>query len=289
MLQIKKTKLCPGMTFLFSIWSSMDVTSSDQLLVRVKIGTKYCIRVIHRLTGNQINEIASKCDHYKVCVNKHPRDEDIVLENCFSCGEIHTYNVHTAKSISVHKGPEIRIMCCGPAGSLLAVDKKLNGLLKLDWPNVQSHEPQVICRVNVPANNKGFLGFCYVECQNILICTSRDPVSDADYEISAVKLEDGTILWRLFGPVDGIIIKPLCIACDQEGNAYVTDKATNRILKIDSLTGQVLGVLLFEDEAKKAKVMSICWSNTGNKCRMLTTIKITFVNTMYEVFRRRLP
>ena len=29
--------------------------------------------------------------------------------------------------------------------------------------------------------------------------------------------------------------------------------------------------------------------NTWNKCRMLTTIKTTFVSTVYEVFKRRLP
>ena len=50
------------------------------------------------------------------------------------------------------------------------------------------------------------------------------------------------------------------ITCDQEGNAYVTDRNINRILKIDSLTGEILSILLVEEEEKE-EIHSIRWSD----------------------------
>ena len=92
--------------------------------------------------------------------------------------------------------------------------------------------------------------------------------SDEDYEIKAVDLTNVTKIWKLFGPVNGHINKPECITCDQEGNGYVSDRTTNRILKIDTLTGDILGILLLEDKEKR--ISSIHWSNTEPNLTLLT-------------------
>ena len=49
---------------------------------------------------------------------------------------------------------------------------------------------------------------------------------DKDYEIKAVDLTNVTKIWKLFGPVNGHIIKPQCVTSDTEGNAYVSDGAS---------------------------------------------------------------
>ena len=90
--------------------------------------------------------------------------------------------------------------------------------------------------------------------------TFKAKLEDHDYEIIAVKLGSETIVWRLLGSVEGHIIKPVAITCDPEGNAYVSDGGSNKILKINSLTAEVLSILLFEQE--ETKIHSIRWSNT---------------------------
>ena len=104
--------------------------------------------------------------------------------------------------------------------------------------------------------NKQFLRLCYVEYCGILIYTVE---RDQQYEIMAIKVDGGNILWRLCGPVDGCVIQPKSITCDEDGNANVTDRATSRIFKIDILTGEILNLLLLEGEQL---IYSIRWSNT---------------------------
>ena len=95
--------------------------------------------------------------------------------------------------------------------------------------------------------------------------TMKDKEEDQGYEIKTVRLGSESIVWRLFGSVDGLIIKPESMTSDLEGNAYVDDLRNNRILKINSLTGDVLSILLFdgkENEKTDLYKISIRWSNT---------------------------
>ena len=85
----------------------------------------------------------------------------------------------------------------------------------------------------------------------------KDLEEDKGYEIVAERLGSESIIWRLFGPVDGHIIKPESITCDSDGNGYISDQGNNRILKINSLTGVILGILLLE----KKDIWSMRWSN----------------------------
>ena len=256
-------------TFQFSEWSPMDVTGSNQLLIRVKERRKYWIRVLDRQTGDLINRIPSMCNHDRVRVIKHSRHVDCMLENCFTCGEIRSYNINMTEILRVHKGPENIIMCCGPTGSLLVVDKKLSGLFKLDWSDDLSVEPQVAYKGKFPTKNTKFVRFHYTERYDVLICISKDE------EIVALNFENRTVLWRLFGPVECVIIKPKYVTCDTEGNVYVSDLATRRILKINSLTGKVLGVLLFEDEEKNEEIQLMRWSNAGPNLTILSATEIS--------------
>ena len=169
-------------------------------------------------------------------------------------------------------------MCAGPARSLLVVDKD-SELSKLDWGQDQSPTAQVIYRKTIPSVtlNEQFLRFSYVECHDILMYTMKDKEEDQDYEIVAVKFGNGTIVWRMTGPLDCGIIKPGSITCDTEGNACVSDQGTDRILKIDSLTGEILSILLFEEEEEEKMIESICWSNTEPNLTLQTGKQTYFV------------
>ena len=258
-LQVREIKLIQGKTFPFT--GAIEVTAKDLLLVRMKEDSKYWIRVLHRLTGDLINEIPSMCDHDRVRLNKHPRHPDHLLESCATCKEVQALNINTEERVIVYKGSEIIIMCAGPARSLLVVDKD-SELSKLDWGQDQSPTAQMINKRTIPSvkQNKQFLRFCYVECHDIFMCTMKDKEEDQDYEILAVKLGSGTIAWRMFGPLDSAVFKPESITCDSDGNAYVNDRGNSRILKINSLTGKILSILLFEDDERR--IRSMRWSNT---------------------------
>ena len=66
----------------------MDVTEKDQLLVRMKVGTKYWIRVLDRQTGGLVKDMPSMWSHYRAHLKKHPHHPDHVLELCLMCEEI---------------------------------------------------------------------------------------------------------------------------------------------------------------------------------------------------------
>ena len=61
------------------------------------------------------------------------------------------------------------------------------------------------------------------------------------------------------------------MTCDSDGNAYVSDQATNRIFKINSLTVEVLSILLFEE---KMKIHSMRWSDTDPNLTLLQAKEI---------------
>ena len=246
----------------------------DLLLVRR--GPKFYIRVLDRQTGDFINEIPSICDHIDPFVKKHPRRTDCVLECCLTCQVIRGYNINTSETFTVYEGPEAIIICEGPTGSALVVGQQ-NGLFQLNWNEDESQEAKLIYRGIVPTQkiNKEFLLFCYVEYHDVLICTCRDLFNGQDYEIIAAKLGNGSIMWRLLGPVDGQIIKPKSIACDSDDNVYVSDLATNRILQINVLTGMVLRILLLDEDEHSETIQSMRWSNIEPNLTVRTSKQIS--------------
>ena len=256
MLKVVKKKLVRVKAF--PVWGSMDVTENNRLLVRVKGATKYWIRVIHRLTGSTINDIPSACAN-TTQVNKHPRHPDYVLESCSTCEEIRAYNIKTTGKQIVHRGSKIIRLFDGPDGSLIVVDMR-GALSRLVWEKGPLEEVRLEYIREVPSKRfqKEFVRLCYVECHGVLICTVKD--REEDYELLAVRLGSRSIAWRLFGPVEGRLFQPGSETCDSDGNAYVSDRMTNRILKIDGLTGEILSILLVEDGDKM--IQSMRWSNT---------------------------
>ena len=103
---------------------------------------------------------------------------------------------------------------------------------------------------------------CYSELSDIFV------VKYTDEEIKAVKLEsEATTLkvsapkWKLSGVVDGLAMKPDALTSDTRGNVYVGDGVNIRILKINSLTGDIVSILLLEEDSK-TPIDSLFWSDT---------------------------
>ena len=277
LFQIKKIKIFPDKTF--PLVGAMDVTAKDLLLVRVKDETTYWIRVLQRLTGDLINEIQSTCNHDEVQTNRHPQSPNYMLEGCKECKEIRSCNINTEETFLVHKGSGIARMIDGPSKSLIVVDTD-DKLFMLDWNKGPQHKPNIRYKTAVPSVrlNKMSVRFCYLECHDIFITIVKDNEEDQDYELIAVNLENGNVMWRLFGPVDGCAIKPGSLTCDSEGNVLVSDQTSNRILKINSLTGDILSILPLEQEEI---IESISWSNTEPNLTVLQgqEIRTYFVPT----------
>ena len=55
--------------------------------------------------------------------------------------------------------------------------------------------------------------------------------------------------------------KPDALTTDVEGNVYIGDGANDRILKMDGLTGDVLSIILLE-ENNKEPIRFLFWSDT---------------------------
>ena len=256
---VMKIQLTCGKTF--PVWGSMDVTAKNELLwVRVKKGTQYWIQVMDRLNGDVINEFKPMCNH-NAYLNKHLRHPEYVLECCSTCEETHGYDNNTGECFLIYRveeGCKIVTLCDGPGGCLLLLDQR-GALLRLTWDQ-DKQETRFDYILKLHSEKLTIWALCYVECHGLLLCSVE---GDHDYEIIAVRLETRNIVWNLFGQVEGHVIQPGSLTYDLDGNAYVSDRANNRILKIDSLNGEILSILLVEDGDEDIRFID--WSNTEPK------------------------
>ena len=178
LFQTKKTKFIHGRTF--PVRSTMDETANDLLLVRVKTGRKYTIRVLDRLSGDL-------CKH-RTILNRHHRHADYASESCPIC----SYDINTTGTFNVDNDCEII--------SVLMVQPELS----LWWTRVEDYSNLVGMEDHSEKHNgfktakqqifdKRFLRFCNVEYDGILMHTMK---VDHDYEIVALMMESGTVMWR---------------------------------------------------------------------------------------------
>ena len=65
-------------------------------------------------------------------------------------------------------------------------------------------------------------------------------------------------MWEVVGEVAGKEIKPYGVCSDNDGNVFVADGNNERVLVLDSKTGQLLQVLLQEE--KTGDIFDVCWT-----------------------------
>ena len=247
-LQIEKINLRREDTFQISGLLTTDISEENQLLARVALDGRFHIRMLNRLSGEVCNTIASECDHTPACLIAHPTKAGFVFEGCSECQVIRSYEIQTAECKLVHTGSRPTRMCHGPNSSILvqcrdfpAFESSHTGLSEFKWEDEQQE-----LRSDKSVYRKGrLIQMCYTEKFDILVvmCENR--------KVEAVKLGNNSPVWKLPGVVDGHMIKPDAINSDKKGNVYIGDGLNNRILKISSLTGNVLNIFLLEEEEEE--------------------------------------
>ena len=189
-------------------------------------------------TGNVIKEITSECPrrcyHYEYRqVTEHPADPNFIVESCELCCIIRSYNIHNGEGKTICKCKPLT-MCVGPDQTLLVLDDKKQ-LLKLQW---NKEKKQLELTTSIQTNvtlSTDYNRMCYVKKQNICVFTLHRP-----HSVTAVKHTDGSTLWEVSGQINGRMIKPTGVTCDDLGCVYVVDRESGRLLIFDSLEGMFL-------------------------------------------------
>lgn len=78
--------------------------------------------------------------------------------------------------------------------------------------------------------------------------------------VQAIRLSDGSVVWKIGGEVEGRMIKPYGICYDSDGRIYVADGGNKRLLVFDCLTGELLQVLL--DNDRTGDIFDVCWTSS---------------------------
>ena len=199
----------------------------------------------------------STCNH-NAYLNNYLRHPEYVLECCPTCEKTRGYDNNTGECFFIFKldvDCKIVRVCDGPAGCLLLLDKR-GVLLKLDWDQ-EKRSPRLNYVLKFHSEKLRIQYIHYVECHDMLLCLVEQ---DHNSEVIAVRFGTQNIIWNLFGQVDGNFIQPWSVTSD-----YVSDRGTNRILKIDSLKGNVLSILHVEEE-EEDELYFIDWSSTEPNC-----------------------
>ena len=224
-------------------------------MARVTVNDRFYIRLLDRFGSREVlPSIPSACSHSLVCITAHLSDTRFVLEGCMICEVICKYNIDTRERSIVHTKLIPSQMCHGPVGCILVRDGYFSNLnptvLKFKW------EKERLLHGDKEYTMDGkILELCYVESFNIFV------IMNYDNEIKAEKLGNNNPIWKLSGTVGGELLKPDALTSDAQGNVYVGDGANNRILKINSLTGDIVNILLLEKE-NTMPIHSLFWSDT---------------------------
>ena len=273
--QVPKMKLSRAETFKLPAFHEIVVNDMNQVFVHSATNGGNNIRVVSRHNENVGQHMFSRCNHKGVCLVAHPTRAGFVLEGCVPCGDIRSYNISAREFDTVIVGSKPTRMCLGPAGSILVLSKKPNKydtmeLSRLNWDDEQHIlvSAQTWEIVSAQTEEMEKKGMSYVECHDILVYVCKNE------RVEAVRLgKEKSTLWSL----SGLPIKPDSVTSDTDGNVYVGDGTNNRIIKINSFTGDLITVLQLGEESQM-QIHSLFW--TKNK-PSLTVVRGDKFSTFY--------
>ena len=207
----------------------MCLNKINQSFIRGWNGGAFCIKSYDRKNSRVINEIKCHCDHGLVssCICEHPVDPDVVLETCWECGKIRSYNMNTGKSADIYTESAVTAICTGPAGSILGVGEQ-GRITKFRLKN-NCEELELVH--SVETNIRAARYMCYVEQRNTLFLSTIR-------QICAVAVRDGSIIWK-FNHHD---IDPSGL-CHEEGRICVANDRGG-VVTFDSRNGKLLQQLI---------------------------------------------
>ena len=279
LLQIQKIIRCKG-TLKIAGLIAADVNDKGQLLARTFGNRSFYIRVMNRFSGKVSSDFPSKCEHTAACLISHPTDAGFVLEGCLDCEVIRNYNIHTGECSIVYRDYIPHTICHGPIGSILACSRPIvfgptySGLSIMKWDK-EHRELRTDKSVNLEDN---LFQMCYSELCDVLVGVFKyNEIKAMKLKSEATTLRLFAAIWKLPTVVDDSMISPESINSDKKGNIYVGDGVNNRILKINSFTGDIVSILLLEDESKDP-IRTVFWSDTEPN---LTVIRGDIVISYY--------
>ena len=249
-LQAQKINLiCEG-TFEIAGLVKADVNERGHILARTQMYNGYHIKVMNPLSGEVSSGFPSECNHRSISrLTAHPTEAGFVLECCSRCCVIRNYNIHTGQCSVVYKGFEADRICHGPTGSILAFScrnifgPKFVRLSILKWDK-EHRELRTDKSVDLEDN---LFQMCYSELSDMLVGVLKySEIKGVNLNSEAVTMKLSAPNWKLSGAVDGYLITGHAITSDKRGNFFGGDGINNRILKINSFTGEVQSILHLE-------------------------------------------
>ena len=226
----------------------MMLTNNDQLVVRIRKDDTEFIRVFNLHTEDLVQEIQPQCQHGQlfVCIAKHPTDINCMLESCWECKVIRSYNLNTGKCKVVFSDFWVFSMCEGPGDTMFTYE--FYHLSQLQW-NTQKEKLQL---VETWQQNTAILNdMCFIKNNNLLVLLHQD-------KMKAMTVgEELTTLWE--STPDPPLRLDSAKSDQIEHDVYVGDGGNSRILMIDSLTGDILNEFKLEESSEQTCVL---WSDT---------------------------
>ena len=268
-----------------------DVNKQKQILARVKADDGFSIRVLDRFGRQGLLAIPSACSHSSAFIMAHHSEPNFALEGCPWCGVIRNYNINTGQCTFLPKlddaimylGKDIVTPLHFPGYVMLRIvgtrdvypfqsENELSNpfyfkqcILKLD-----KEQQHLEINKSLKFGEKSIHKCYYFDRLDMLLVISEDK------EIEAIKFGSESPTWKL-SEVGGHVFEPDALTSDSEGNVYVGDGANNRILKINGLTGDVIGVFLLEKE-NTMPIHSLFWSDTEPNLTLIREDRIITYN-----------
>ena len=156
------------------ILSNMSKQHQSTLCLRKSQRKNNYIRWFDKNNGILIREIKCQCAHnnwYIGCIFEHPVDPGVIIETCYECSKIRSYNMSTGESSDINTGTAVRAICTSPASSILGADV-IGHILQFKWKD-GGEELELVHSVETNITNIRCM--CYVEQNDAVVLSCRYP------------------------------------------------------------------------------------------------------------------
>ena len=234
------------------------LNGEDKFLIRVGNTSedKKNIKVLERRTGQTIFKFTSACRHFHCVIIEHPGDPKFMLEACWECGEIRSYNINTGACIITYIACKPRNICKGQ-GSCSYLSSEEGQILKLQSTK-EKGEIELVSRIHTHETSTHKL--CYTERHRALV------LSSTKYMIGLNPVQ-GHVLWHFQKDVEGKRLNVNGLCCDRDGRVYVADGGNERLIVLNGKTGKLLVVLLKGE--RTGPIHDVYWTNFSPQLTVL--------------------
>ena len=265
------------------------------LIGRMQRGNSSVISKVDSHTWGIISgqaETDPECGHnyHFYCRLVELQNPNYVAEICWACSVIRTYNIERKCLVSTYRKCKPRKVCSGPDGTILVLDNK-GQLLQLKWDSEAEkfHQEKTVqtsikapwCMTYMMENDTLIVTHASKKCtcRRCLYKYGISHLSASPDTIQAVKIRDGSTLWKVSGKVNDKEMFPSGICHDSMTRIYAADSSNKRLIVLNTLTGDVLDAVPTMELS--GIVEGLWWSDTSAQLIVLhnqnkvTSYKVT--------------